>query len=170
MYKAFPLYEGDEPYLYISYDPKDQETVSVLIDDLDMRGYRIWYDDGRHDGPEYISVLTEKISNCSFFICFLSANYDHSEFCMRELHYAFNHRKPIIPICPKGTVLEPETAFRLSAAPRFRLTESGMDEDFLQRFSSHTEEFFAPCLHTRGFPDTEPEKKKSFLDLFRRKR
>ena len=169
MHDSVKPYEGKDPFILISYDHKDSETVSVIISDLDKRGYRIWYHDRNQNGPEYIDAITQKIRNCRAFVCFLSANYDQSGNCLRELMYALQKSQTIVTIEPVGTIPAPAVNFQLRTARRFRLTEAGRDPGFVEKFCSLNEDIFEPCLRAAGSSKEEPEKKKSFLDFFRRK-
>ena len=49
---AFTPYEGKEPYIFISYAHKDSDRVFPILEELDRRGYRVWYDDGIAPGSE----------------------------------------------------------------------------------------------------------------------
>ena len=40
-------YEGTEPYIFVSYAHRDSERVFEVLGELQSRGYRFWYDDGR---------------------------------------------------------------------------------------------------------------------------
>ena len=39
-------YNGNEPYIFISYAHKDSDKVLPIIRELQSRGYRVWYDAG----------------------------------------------------------------------------------------------------------------------------
>ena len=42
----FQPYEGQEPYIFASYSHRDSETVLPILDALNKRGFRVWYDEG----------------------------------------------------------------------------------------------------------------------------
>ncbi|MBO4839226.1 MAG: toll/interleukin-1 receptor domain-containing protein [Lachnospiraceae bacterium] len=48
----FISYEGGRPYIFISYAHKDCDKVIPVLEDLNRRGYRVWYDDGIEPGSE----------------------------------------------------------------------------------------------------------------------
>ena len=57
---AFRPYEGQEPFIFISYAHKNSDQVMPILEKLDEAGYRVWYDDGIAPGsewPEYIAAL-----------------------------------------------------------------------------------------------------------------
>ena len=41
----FEAYNGDDPYLFVSYSHRDTAKVYPILDALYDRKYRIWYDD-----------------------------------------------------------------------------------------------------------------------------
>ena len=45
-------YRGDSPYIFISYSHKDSDVVFDIIGQLQMKQYRIWYDEGIDPGTE----------------------------------------------------------------------------------------------------------------------
>lgn len=40
------LYEGGEPYIFISYSHKAMGKVIPIVERLYKDGYRLWYDEG----------------------------------------------------------------------------------------------------------------------------
>ena len=44
-------YEGQEPYIFISYAHKDSNTVLPIIQGLQERGFRVWYRDRHRMAP-----------------------------------------------------------------------------------------------------------------------
>ena len=54
----YSVYEGSEPYIFVSYAHKDAAMVMPLITGLQDRGFRVWFDAGIEAGtewPEYIA-------------------------------------------------------------------------------------------------------------------
>ena len=47
------VYEGPEPFIFISYARKDKDTVFPLLDALCSAGYHIWYDAGIQAGEDW---------------------------------------------------------------------------------------------------------------------
>ena len=44
MEKPFAAYQGDEPYIFVSYAHEDSEVVYPEIQWLKDQGFNIWYD------------------------------------------------------------------------------------------------------------------------------
>ena len=50
-------YEGQEPYVFVSYAHKDSHLVIPVLEKLHALGYRIWFDDGIAPGSEWPETL-----------------------------------------------------------------------------------------------------------------
>lgn len=81
-------YDGDKPFIFISYSHRDNEQVWSIIDRMMKDGYRVWYDDGINPGTEWDEFIATKISSCKYFVAFISENYINSDNCKDELNYA----------------------------------------------------------------------------------
>ncbi len=81
-------YDGDKPFVFISYSHRDIDRVWPIINQMNKNGYRVWYDDGIDPGTEWDEFIATKISECDYFIGFMSANYLASDNCKDELNYA----------------------------------------------------------------------------------
>ena len=44
------IYNGDDPYIFISYSHRDTELVWPILLQMQRDGYRFWYDDGIEAG------------------------------------------------------------------------------------------------------------------------
>ena len=88
-------YNGSEPYIFISYAHKDDELVYPIITKMQNDGYRVWYDEGITPATVWAKNIAKRITDCSFFIAFVSTNYLNSDNCLNELDYGYkkcNHR------------------------------------------------------------------------------
>ena len=95
----FKAYDGDEGYIFVSYNHDDEEVVFDIISDFHERGYRIWYDAGGISvGDYFMEELAHRIKDCEIFLCFLSPRYIDSPYCTKELNFALSNKKRIIPI------------------------------------------------------------------------
>ena len=57
-------YEGNEPYVFVSYSHKDSDRVQPLIQELKERGFRIWYDAEIEAGSEWPEYIARRLLNC----------------------------------------------------------------------------------------------------------
>lgn len=93
---AKKVYEGKEPYVFISYSHKDTEKVIPIIEGLQKKGFRVWYDAGIEAGSEWPEYIAEHIFSCGCVIAFVSSNYAFSKNCKQEIRFAINKNKSII--------------------------------------------------------------------------
>lgn len=94
----YEIYEGDKPYIFISYAHKNDEQIEVIITGLQQRGYRVWYDSGIEGGSEWPAIIADHVQRCGCFIPFLTPEYMQSSNCRQELHYALKERRDILPV------------------------------------------------------------------------
>lgn len=95
----YKVYEGQEPYLFVSYAHKDSGTVIPLIRGLMKRGYRVWYDAGVEAGTEWPAYIAQHLKKSACVVVFLSDNAVKSHNCRQELTMAINRRlNPLIVV------------------------------------------------------------------------
>lgn len=93
----YEVYEGEEPYVFISYAHKDTERVVPLIHGLMDRGYRVWYDVAVEPGKEWPTYIAQHLVKSVCAIVFLSANAIDSHNCRQELTMCLEKKKePVI--------------------------------------------------------------------------
>lgn len=98
------VYEGTQPYIFISYSHKDSAQVMTIVDDLEQRGYRVWYDGGIEAGSEWPEYIAKHLRGCKCVIAFISQNYVNSSNCRRELVFAQNLEIPQLNVYFSDTV------------------------------------------------------------------
>ena len=105
-------YDGDKPYVFISYAHKDIEAVSPVLKRIEKDGIRFWYDSGITSGAEWRDFIASKVSGCKVFIAFISADYLDSKYCKKEFFMADSEDKFMLliyleenPELPKGMKL-----------------------------------------------------------------
>jgi len=110
----FPAYQGQEPYIFVSYAHKDVATVYPELQRLHEQGYRIWYDQGIVPGEGWAARIEEAIEQCAYFVVFLTANALVSDNVLDEIHCARELHKPTIAIYQAAVTLPKGTHLRLS--------------------------------------------------------
>ena len=91
-------YEGQEPYIFISYARVDADKVTPLLEALSSAGYRIWYDAGIQSGADWLEVLLGKVAACEVFCPLFSEAFKDSHYCYEETEWAYQKRKTIVPV------------------------------------------------------------------------
>lgn len=91
-------YDGDEPYIFVSYSHADTEKVYQILKIIDKEKYRFWYDDTMEIGEDFREELRLRIENCTAFLLFISKTSMQSKYCGMEIITAFKHDKKIFPV------------------------------------------------------------------------
>lgn len=91
-------YEGNLPYIFISYAHKDKETVYPLISELMNRGYRIWLDEGIRLSDEWPEAIAAHLYEAETVIFFVSQDFCLSKNCRREVNFAIDKDKDMFVV------------------------------------------------------------------------
>lgn len=88
--------------VFISYSRKDRGYAHKLANELNRRGIEPWIDDRtRHEG-QWPRVNQEAIDTCSTLIVIMSPDSQDSEWVQREVRYATEKKKTILPMLLEG--------------------------------------------------------------------
>lgn len=98
-------YEGNAPYLFVSYSHKDRETVLPYISFLQQKGCRVWYDAGNHAGDDWTEIIANHLIHCDCFLLFISSNSVNSRNVANELATALDYKKRVLPFYLEATSL-----------------------------------------------------------------
>ena len=127
---TFKPYEGDKPYIYVSYSHADKEKVRSILEKLNALGFRIWYDKGIQLVNIWQDYNAKHIKNCCVFMIFNSETSAKSVECQKEILYASNCHKEILPIYLEETKLEDGIEFQLHRWQSVFLYEYDNLDDF----------------------------------------
>lgn len=136
--RNFSAYNGNKPYIFVSYSHKDTDYVMQIVNQMIGDGYRVWYDEGIKPGSEWDEFIANKISNSGLFLAFISPNYLESSNCKDELNYARDHIDNILLVyltdvrLPSGMELR---FGRTQAIPAYNY--SSRDDFFKKLYSTH---------------------------------
>lgn len=89
------VYEGDAPYLFISYSHKDTAIFDKVKIILNRHHLRYWYDEGLHSGDDWNLIIATHLHKAAACLVILSPNSVESEYVKNELNFALNHRIPV---------------------------------------------------------------------------
>ena len=95
-----PSAAGAGDYVFLSYAHADDEHAQKVRALLGESGVRVWYDRGIQPGAVWDQELENRIREAGAFVACLSAFYEQSRYCRRELKFADLLSKPILPIAP----------------------------------------------------------------------
>lgn len=84
--------------IFISYSSDDKALIQEVTEDLVSLGHSVWFDNDLVGGQSWWDRILREIENADFYLCALSSAYLNSDACQRELQYANELGKTIIPI------------------------------------------------------------------------
>ena len=91
-------YQGDKPYVFLSYSHKDEELALSVIEYLQEHSFNVWYDESIHSGTQWEDVIIDKIANCSAMVFLATQNSLASDWCRQELNFAKEKGKRFINV------------------------------------------------------------------------
>ena len=99
----FDAYEGDEPYIFISYKHSDWKKVYPVIKRLNESGFNIWYDAALTKGKNYDIQIANHIQNSALFVTFITQTViecanDDEDYLVKELTVANSTKRKRLPI------------------------------------------------------------------------
>jgi formylglycine-generating enzyme required for sulfatase activity len=101
----FEAYQGDDPYVFISYSHKDAAVVYDEITRLHEAGINVWYDEGIEASNEWPEEIARAVVDCTVFLVFVSPRATDSVNCRNEINLALNENKPFLAIHLEETEL-----------------------------------------------------------------
>ena len=100
------IYEGDRPYLFISYAHKDSDTVLPIIQGMMDRGIRVWFDAGTEPVGLWQHYIADHLVGSHGVVIMLSANSLESHNCRKEILMAGNRQKSYTVSRKSATALQ----------------------------------------------------------------
>ncbi len=92
------VYNGNEPFIFVSYAHSDSKKVLPIIEYLQQTGIRIWYDDGIEAGSEWPQYIAENLEKASCVLVFMSPNAANSHNCRNEINLASELKKEFLVV------------------------------------------------------------------------
>ncbi len=145
-------YEGKEPYIFISYAHKDSDRVFQVLDELDKKGYRIWYDDGIAPGSEWPEDIARHLDAAHMVIAFVTANSMASINCRREINFALSKEKHFLSILLERTEMPLGMEMQLSAQQSILRYNYSTWEGFIDKILKCPD--IVPCQRPQPAPVT----------------
>ena len=95
---SIPAYQGDDPYIFITYSHQDSDLVHSEIERFNNDGYNVWYDEGITSGKRWQEVVESALTKSSLLVVFVSDSAVESKNVRNEISLALEEEIPIIPI------------------------------------------------------------------------
>ena len=132
------VYEGHEPYVFISYAHANAPAVMQVAEELSAQGFRIWYDEGIEVGSEWPEYIASHLAGSGLMLAFMSNAYMRSDNCRKEMHFALTKKIPVVTVFLEDTVMTPGMEMQIGSL--FALMKYTMrDEVFYEKLFSACE-------------------------------
>lgn len=142
------VYQGPEPFVFISYAHKDTNLVLPIIEAFRKRDIRLWYDSGIEAGTEWPDYIAKKLDASQCVLVFVSENAQSSPNCRRELTYAINSRKDILIAYLDECALSPGMQLQLSTLHAIYRTRHADRDSFVNSLCQS--KILTPCMDQQG--------------------
>lgn len=140
------IYEGAQPYVFLSYAHMDSGRVLPIFRKLEEGNYRIWYDGSIEAGTEWSDYIAEHLEKSGCFLAFLSKNYLNSQNCKQEINYALDLDIPILVVYMEDVTLTGGLRMRLGMVQALFYHHYRSDAAFLADLFRST--LLTPCLES----------------------
>lgn len=137
----FRAYEGDQPYVFISYSHKDSPSVFPVIKEMNDAGYRVWYDEGIAPGTEWPASVEDHLVAAGMVLVFLSPQAVNSENVRNEINLARGEKKRILVVYLEETRLLYGLKLQLNSLQSIRYDDYKDFSAFLSKMEKQLEPF-----------------------------
>ena len=110
--------------VFISYDRAHQDVVKKLVQDLRDDEHETWFDQKLEGGQLWWDTVLSEIRKSEIFVTALTPESLESQACQRELKYALDLKRPVLPIRLSAAV-RPEFSVLIPRTPSGRLLRAG---------------------------------------------
>ncbi len=131
MEKPFPAYQGDDPYVFVSYAHEDAELVYPEIARLNAEGFNIWYDEGIGPGLTWRDEVALALTQCKVFLYFVTVRSVASDNCAQELNFSLSRERKILAVHLEETTLP--MGIELSLSNKQAIIRSDYAEEAYQK-------------------------------------
>jgi hypothetical protein len=116
--------------VFVSYSRQDIEFARKLVEWLEKKGHRVWMDKKRIlGGADYREEIADGISSADIFISLLSPDSVTSKWVKREIYYADDKEKFIIPVLVRFVKFPQEFQLALTGVHYVDLTAASSEYD-----------------------------------------
>ncbi len=103
-------------YIFISYAKVDTQPLAFKIRDAlrSVNGLTAWVDESLESGEDWAVQIQDEIDRCDLMLVLISPDVNRAteprSFVLREIHYAQDSQKPILPIMAQKTKIPVQLA------------------------------------------------------------
>ena len=95
--RPLPAYDGDEPFVFVSYSHQDEELVYPELRWLQDQGINVWYDEGISGAARWRDAIAGRLTGCHLLLFYLSPTSVSSQVCREELEFALDAGGTTVP-------------------------------------------------------------------------
>ena len=95
---AQKIYQGNDPFVFVSYSHKDREAVVEIINHLMLCACNLWYDTGIRSGEDWNLEIAQRLNDAECVLFMVTENSVASEYVKDELNFAKARHKKIYPV------------------------------------------------------------------------
>lgn len=147
------VYEGEKPYIFVSYSHRDIEKVVTLIRQLQSLGFRVWYDSGVPAGADWPEEIASHLKNSGCVLSLLSPSSVRSLHFKEEFNYAKHLEKNILVVYLEECDLTPGIEMRVVSQQCIKCELCEDDDDLLAEIARA--KILQPCRGEAELTDTE---------------
>ena len=127
MDKPFSAYQGDEPYVFVCYAHDDAGTVYPELERLRDAGINVWYDEGIPPGSNWRAQVGGALDGAEKVLFYTSNASMASDHCNREINYALDEDKSIVPVLLDDSAMPADLKMGLSRVQMIHKLELSED-------------------------------------------
>lgn len=139
-----PIYEGNEPYIFISYSHNSSGIVYDILWKLNDKGVRFWYDDGLKKGVDWTKHVEEKIKSSVVVWFFFDKNFFTSHSLFEEVKIVNENEIQYTPVFYEGSSMR---KIYLNACEEEKNIVDGIEELYFNVFSPKITSFIKKEEH-----------------------
>lgn len=126
---AQKVYQGKDPYVFVSYSHRDKDLVLDIINDLMLCACNIWYDTGIHSGADWNNEIAERLFDAECVLFMVTQNSVQSEYVKDELNFARAKQKKIYPVFLENVTLPISLELLLGRSQAITCSDDDVNEN-----------------------------------------
>ncbi len=129
------VYQGPEKYIFVSYAHQDSPIVHPLIEKLQARGFRIWFDRGIEGGTEWPEYIAKHLVESACVLAFMSNAAAASRNCRNEINMALSRGIDMLVAHIEKTKMTLGLELQLNASQAILCYKHKSEEDMLDELA-----------------------------------
>ena len=140
--------------IFVSYARRDLESIRPIVTALTGKGFNVWIDvQGIEGASQWTAEIAQAIQQCRALLLMATPASMQSKFVARELLFAQEEGKSIVPVWFTGA--EAPSAFRLVLADIQRIEATGDSADTVEKIVRALAKLGVPSTSPRNDPSPE---------------